>query len=158
MRHALTDWNERGLVMGQTDIHLSARGLRQVEDALDRLKLFGADALYCSSMHRCRQTADILAGPLGLSVKAVGGLDERSWGVFEGRHRSERDLTDDPPGGETYKQFRDRVFRALSAIDESAQKPLVITHSGVIRVALESEAGSAQDVSIPHLLPVKVNV
>lgn len=156
MRHAITDWNERGLVMGQTDVPLNNRGFKQIKDALELLEHFEIDALYSSSMRRCLQTAEILADALGLSVIAVDDFKERSWGAFEGRNRSERDPTEDPPGGETYKQFENRVVQAFRAIAGLTQKPLIVTHSGVIRIALQMEGGHARDARIPHVSPIKI--
>lgn len=158
MRHALTDWNERGLVIGQTDIPLNVRGLRQVEEATDHLKSLGIDALFSSSMQRCHQTANIVASALGLSVIVVDSLAERNWGELEGRHRSERDPNEDPPGGETHEQFRDRVVRAFAAIDGSAQRPLIVTHSGVIKLAMMRDAKRVPKARIPHVIPIEVNI
>lgn len=156
MRHAPTEWNERGLVMGQVDIPLSARGLRQAEEALGLLKGLEIDMVYSSPMSRCVQTANILASGLKLPMVTVDGLEERNWGVYEGRYRAERDQTENPPGGETCEQFRFRVAHAYDLIAALDQTSLIVTHSGVIREALKMAGAGGAHPRIPHALPIEV--
>ena len=158
IRHAATDWTERNLVMGQTDIPLNARGLQQVADALGTLEIGDVDALYSSSMRRCLQTAHIVSERLGLPVIVVDGLQERSWGIYEGKHRSERDPASNPPEGETRDQFEDRVVRALGKIDTSVRRPLIVTHSGVIKAVLKIKGEPVPDTQMPHVSPFEVSL
>lgn len=147
LRHGRTAWNRTGLVMGQKDVSLDAGGRQEAHKAARALT--GIDAIYSSPLLRCAKTADIIGSYLGLSVTHVPGLVERHWGVFEGRPRSERDRSRDPEGGETAEAFRARVEATLPHLIGS--RPLVVTHSGVIRL-LCSDA----PVFIPHTVPIEL--
>ncbi|WP_340237434.1 histidine phosphatase family protein [Sulfitobacter pontiacus] len=147
LRHGHTAWNRAGTLIGQTDIPLDAGGRQEAKKAVGLLT--GIDAIYSSPLARCKETAEIIGACLGLQVKLLKGLSERHWGIFEGRSKLERDLYRDPEGGETIAEFRARVAKTLPRI--VGARPLVVTHSGVIRLL------SAQPhVRIPHAEPIEL--
>ncbi|MGK8234602.1 histidine phosphatase family protein [Roseovarius sp. MS2] len=158
VRHGRTDWNEKGLIMGQTDIPLNARGIKQVHDALGSLRELQCKSLFSSPLMRSRQTADILANALNLDLVVLDGLKERHWGVFEGKLRTERDVTVAPPCGESFEAFGNRVRLTLATIRSSSERPLIVTHSGVIKVALSWWSESEIGRRIEHLTPIHLDL
>ncbi|APE42455.1 hypothetical protein BOO69_02745 [Sulfitobacter alexandrii] len=157
VRHAPTAWNRDGLVMGQTDIPLDAMGRHEATIAAYTAGLQGMsiDGLFCSPMKRCVQTAEALGIVLDLETQLVPGLKERGWGPFEGQPKSERSRGSEAQGVEDLYDLTIRVAEALCWIGERATTPLIVTHSGVIRVAL-ARSGQSSDARVPHLTPIRV--
>lgn len=140
-------WNRDGIIIGQQDIPLNERGRQEALQAACSLGGTGLDAIYSSPLARSRETAQIVGAHLGLDVILVPELAERNWGVFEGRPRNERDRNGDPENGESKLAFMDRINNALQKIE--GQRPLLVTHSGVIRAITRSGAGR-----VPHAVPI----
>ena len=58
VRHGETDWNQAGLLQGQTDIDLNAQGFAQAEEAAERLREVPFEIAFCSPLIRARHTED----------------------------------------------------------------------------------------------------
>ncbi len=84
VRHAETQWNLEGRVQGHTDVPLSEKGLRQVEDLRSRLSEWKIDAAYASDLKRTMETARIALDGRDLSVRPVPELREFAYGRWEG--------------------------------------------------------------------------
>lgn len=154
LRHGETDWNLHGLVMGQTDIPLNSTGLAQAEAAAEELKSFDIGVIYTSSLSRCLQTAAIISSRLRVARYVIPDLAERSWGVLEGRPRSDRIPHREPLGGETRAEFQRRVARALATVLPRPM-PLIVTHSGVIRLLCRKQHDPDPWKTIPHARPIR---
>ncbi len=142
VRHGPTDWNERGLVQGHTDVPLSDGGRRQV--AAWRLPpgLTGFE-LFSSPLARAVETAQLLHGAPRLEPR----LMEMSWGAWEGRTlpdlRAElgdlmvaweaEGLAFRAPGGESPRDVQERVRPWLAARAKTGRATLAVCHKGVIR-------------------------
>lgn len=148
LRHGHTAWNRADILIGQTDIPLDNGGRREARRAV-RL-LTDIDAIYSSPLSRCKETAEIIGASLGLRVMPLMGLSERHWGVLEGRPKSERDRLQDPEGGETIEAFRSRVAKVLPYL--AGATPLVVTHSGVIRLLC-----AQPNALVPHAKPIELS-
>lgn len=140
--------------MGWTDVPIDDAGWDEAKAAAEKTELqsMGIDALFCSQMTRCVQTAEVFESALGIESKIVPGLEERGWGPFEGKQKSNRNRASDISGVEALAEFRERISRTLDWIAEQAGSPLVVTHSGVIRAAFH-ECGRVPKERIPHLIP-----
>jgi 2,3-bisphosphoglycerate-dependent phosphoglycerate mutase len=147
IRHGRTMWNRLGILIGQRDIPLDAGGRQEARRAVRSLT--GIDAIYSSPLERCKETACIIGACLGLPVTLLKGLSERHWGIFEGRLKLERDRSQDPEGGENTEEFRARVVGTLPHI--VGARPLVVTHSGVIRLLCADP-----NAVIPHAEPIEL--
>ena len=155
VRHGQTESNIKGLLHGQTDVPLTARGVEQARLVARRLaREEGIAALYASPLRRARHTAELIGAAAGLTPILHPGLMEIHFGVAEGltleeaRERlpeldlaaADRDPARDLqwPGGESRAGFRDRVRATLHELfgRHAGQKIVVTAHGGVISVAL----------------------
>jgi len=147
VRHGETDWNREGRWQGHSDTHLNDAGREQARRVAR--ELHGVDVLYSSDLARARETAEIVAGALGLPVRPDARLRERSFGAWEGLTTPEieagfgdahgRWLTGDGAGAddaEPFDAFGARVTSFLSEVLERhpGETVLVVAHGGSIRV------------------------
>ena len=130
VRHGQTRWNVEKRVQGQEDSPLTDEGLAQAEAIAERLAQEHFDALVASDLGRALQTAAPIARRCGLAVVPDARLRERHFGEGEGMAYDEIDRRwpdafsrireTDPdaviPGGETRRQFHERVHRAFEAL------------------------------------------
>jgi broad specificity phosphatase PhoE len=149
VRHGLTEWNERGRLMGRSEIGLSPRGRQQAEAAAAALAAIRIDAVLCSPQRRARETADAIAAPHALPVETVEDLAE----VWLGERwigKTFEDLRDDPDmlryfadptfGGdvlETARSVELRVSRVVSRLEERRESRfVVVSHGDPLRILL----------------------
>ena len=152
VRHARSTWNEGSRIQGQLDPPLSESGREQARLLGERLRGWQPDAFYSSDLARCRETAGAVAETIGCVPELVPELREIALGEWEGLTRDEiiarypglwerwvRDPDwDVVPGGERAAEFEHRVHGALAKIRAAHPSGvvLVVTHGGVIQVAL----------------------
>lgn len=148
IRHGETDWNRQQRFQGQIDVPLNATGEQQAARLAQRLAAERHDQLFSSDLQRARQTAAPLAAAWQMPAVAVAGLREQSFGVLEGldaptiqaRHPDlwrlwlQQDADFAPPGGESQRQFHQRVVSSVNdlAASASGQRLVVVTHGGVL--------------------------
>jgi 2,3-bisphosphoglycerate-dependent phosphoglycerate mutase len=160
VRHGESEWNLAGRVQGQSPLAgpLTATGRAQalVTARLIEREHPHAEAIFCSDLGRARETADIIAGVLGLPVKADPALREHQLGAFEGRRFADplgdgtveaeidglwRHPDRQAPDGESVTDLYVRVHEALDGY--AAQYPdgelVLVAHGGVVRVATAPE-------------------
>jgi probable phosphoglycerate mutase len=153
-RHGETDWNREGRWQGNADIPLNERGRAQAGELAERLRPFAPIRAFASDLRRAAETARIAALRLGLDPpELVAGLRERSYGVWEGRTKTEceRDFPGawalwlagqppEPPGSEPRELSGARVAAALGSIalanDFGGRPAFVVSHGGVLRAFL----------------------
>ncbi|MGC9335898.1 MAG: histidine phosphatase family protein [Anaerolineae bacterium] len=131
IRHGRTAWNAgegpqerfRGIV----DLPLAAEGLEQAEATAQRLRKVPLAAVYSSPLERAVRTAEIIAAPHNLAVRALPGLSSMDYGDWAGQLRSDvarrwpdlyRRWRRDPfsitvPGGDSAASLRERAVGAL---------------------------------------------
>ena len=61
-RHGETDWNAARRLQGRTDTALNSTGRQQAAKLAEHLKGVRLDAIYCSTLSRSRETAEIVRG------------------------------------------------------------------------------------------------
>lgn len=159
MRHAepLVSNGQRRFI-GHSDPALSPAGADRASRLAERLHPLGLDAVYSSDLRRCLATAEIIAreaipAPSAAvsRVRVDPRLREIDTGLWEAltfeeakrlypreHAERERDLTGYRfPGGESFRDLRDRVVPAFWDIaGEGAAKVLIVAHRGVNRVLL----------------------
>jgi len=150
IRHGEAEANVRHIVGGvRGDTGLTPRGVIQAERLRDRLAATGeiaAHVLLASSLPRARQTAEIVAPALGLSVTLDDELQELRPGEADGLALGEAlarygvpDFEREPerplcPGGESWSGFMKRVGDALGRIVQThtGRTIVVVAHGGVV--------------------------
>ncbi|HWJ31297.1 MAG TPA: histidine phosphatase family protein [Gaiellaceae bacterium] len=147
VRHGETDWNRDARWQGHSDTPLNEVG----RDQARRLaaELGEVDVVYSSDLARARETAEILAEPIGLEVRVDPRLRERGFGAWEGKNAAEierefadehaRWLAGEAPGAadaEPFTDFGARVeeFVAEVLLRHPGETVLVVGHGGTIRV------------------------
>ena len=134
---------------GWLDLPLSPAGELQLQSFRDHPSEFKPEAVYASSSLRARVTAEALASNWRLPLCIDPQIREINCGAFEGmpveevkiRYPelwSQNALQDNSdfawPKGESYRNFRQRVFEALSLIANrhTNARVAVVTHAGVV--------------------------
>lgn len=153
IRHGETAANVSGIWQGATDSPLNERGRMQAQAIAEKLAADATEvaAIYSSPLSRAFDTAQIIAGRLGMAtVERNPSLAEFNLGEWEGlsyevlRHekrlwaRMAADPTFSPPGGESAIQFAVRLVTAFktTAAQHSGQTVILVSHGGAIATAL----------------------
>lgn len=103
-------------------------------------------ALYCSSLRRARQTAEIVNAHFGLEIRVDPDLRETEMpylGVLPARdHPLGTEVP--PPFGVEYEQMRERVVRATGRIltENQEGQVLIVAHGGTLGTMVRSILGT----------------
>lgn len=84
LRHGETDWNSQGRFQGHEDTPLNAAGLAQAAAAAERLAGYRPARVLSSDLTRARQTAQAVAGAVGVAVDVDVRLREVDVGTWAG--------------------------------------------------------------------------
>ncbi|MFD9876871.1 bifunctional RNase H/acid phosphatase [[Kitasatospora] papulosa] len=161
LRHgetALTP-EKRSAGSGGGDPELSATGRRQAACAAEAFAARGTvQEIVSSPLRRCRETAEAVAGRLGLEVRVEDGLRETDFGLWEGltfaevRERHGADLTawlaspDVAPtgGGESFAEVAERVSAARDRliVRYAGRTVLLVTHVTPIKTLVRLALGA----------------
>lgn len=148
LRHGETEENKSRFYYGKLDVSLNDTGIVQSRKAGELLKEIKFDSIYISDRKRTRETAEIALNNKGLNLIADKRINEIDFGKFEGKNYeqiqrefpSEYEMWNNnwkefaPPGGESYRQFYNRIKEFLEDILHKEQENvLIVTHGGVIR-------------------------
>jgi probable phosphoglycerate mutase len=133
---------------------LSELGVKQAERLRDRLhaERLPVDVVLSSPLPRARETAEIVAPALGCEIEFEPDLEEHRpgdadgcpfvdfdgrFGMFDFRAEPDRPFA---PGGETLRQFHERVITMLRRIevDHEGTTVLAVCHGGVIDAAFRN--------------------
>jgi broad specificity phosphatase PhoE len=164
-RHGQTAYNHEGRFQGHLPVPLDATGREQAAALAQVAAGVELVSLWCSPLHRARETADIVAARIGLTPHEDARFVETDTGDWTGR--SFADIRDedpegfarfersDPsfryPGGESFAEQSERVLAGLADLRaRRADLPaLVVCHRGVIRLALAAlgdESAGAREI------------
>jgi 2,3-bisphosphoglycerate-dependent phosphoglycerate mutase len=169
VRHGETDWNRDGRWQGHSDTPLNDAGREQARRVAPELS--DVDVVYSSDLARARETAEILAEPLGLEVRLDPRLRERGFGTWEGRTSAEIEaafqdehaswLAGDSPGAadaEPFDVFGARVQEFVAEVLERHpdETVLIVAHGGSLR-AVQALAQGLDYVRDHRLIPGMAN-
>lgn len=133
IRHGQTDFNKTKRFMGSLDIPLNKHGISQILEILPLLQQQSISAIYTSPLTRALQTASIISYFLELPLFVVANLQERNFGLMEGKrkpHYQKRFF----PKGEAPHIFKNRTLQSLKEIKHD--KSLIVAHSGTFKILL----------------------
>jgi broad specificity phosphatase PhoE len=149
VRHGLSQANVDGTI-GVNNTPLTNDGWQQAEELASKLKDESLDAIFCSPLKRCRQTAE----PISKLLNQIPIVDERlrevEWGSFDGKTKEDiaaavgmepKDYLDTYAydftkfGGESYINLEDRLHQLLDDLKAKPyKKVLVVTHGAPVRM------------------------
>lgn len=140
IRHGQTDANLAQIMAGSTDSPLTVTGREQaraVQEIVEALQIRPQIVAH-SHLTRARDTAAIINEVLGAPMIEEPELGEMHAGDWEGvpyhMCRSMLDSWTDPPGGETFAEFSERIRRAKHRLlSRMETPPLIVSHGGVFR-------------------------
>ena len=159
MRHGQSTWNYERRIQGQLDPPLSEEGRRQAAQLGRRLAGRPFAGFYASDLKRAFETAQVIGEAVRIEPEPMAGLREIYLGEWEGLRTEDlagrfpevwASWTKEPdwnlvPGGERAAEFEARVSAALDSIfaRHAEGDVLVVTHGGVIQIALHHVVGRA---------------
>ena len=173
VRHGESQAN-RDKIIGTPHTLLTENGIEQARKTGNELMGKGITTIICSPFIRAQQTAETIAGELGIGIahiKIVEDLYERRMGSLEGKprtHESEWYYMESEGDMERCEDVLKRVSRAVEKIKELVQQQggtvLVIGHavSGFYLLQLAAGKASVEDFDPPSQMPnadfVEVNL
>jgi len=175
VRHGDTKLNIQGRIRGNANVPLTPEGVKEIRKVAQELAKEDPkpSLIFSDDMKRTHESAEILATNLRIKVHVMSGL--RAWnlgdltGQKESAVRSQiHDLVknyDKPaPGGEAYKTFLIRFYRALKQILDSVEKNkatvIVMGHGTTSRAVLalfgKSANGNLDPVDSGEMLELEL--
>jgi broad specificity phosphatase PhoE len=161
LRHGRTEANAQGLLLGRADPALDDVGRQQASAAAAVVaETASVGRIVCSPLARCRATAEIVSGLVGVPVEIDERWIELDYGELDGTPLAEvppatwaawhSDVSWAPPGGESHADLGKRV---RAACDELAADPagggdaLVVSHVSPIKAAVAWALGVGDEVA-----------
>jgi probable phosphoglycerate mutase len=152
-RHAESTWNRQDRLQGWAPCLLTDRGQDQAGALAARLAARDPTRLISSDLERSVETSKAVASETGLDPALDRAWREHDYGFLQGLPsdeaferfprlsltRDETALDERPEGGESIREFADRVTRAwnrLCAALDANETAVVVTHNGALKTVL----------------------
>ena len=157
VRHGQTDFNERGLLAGSTDVGLTDQGIREAEAAAAVLAGETFEHVFVSPLRRAQDTARIIAERHGLPVTTTEAFRERNWGELEGKAFPKDLGHPHPPGGEEMRAFLTRIGAGIEEVlrKTKGRGVLIVAHGGVCDALCRVLCGSTTPPLVGNAVPVR---
>lgn len=143
VRHCTTEYNEKRIYCGRTDIPLSNAGLDEAKQLSEISKQYDFDLMLCSPLTRARQTAAAIIDGRNIPIIYDDRLIERSFGDFEEKSVDREDgkvcrysFAVSYPNGESNLQVAARIYSFLDEVkDKYYDKNIfIVSHGSVCRI------------------------
>lgn len=136
-RHGQTEENVNHILQGWMPGHLSEEGLRQVRHLRDELEHVHFDAVVCSDLKRCIDSATIINEPHLLPLTTTPLLRERDWGSLTGKNILNEvvnlKVKEFPADVESEPQIYERATKFLRFVQQNyAGKQILAVGHGMI--------------------------
>ncbi len=160
VRHGETASNAARVVQ-TPDTPLSERGVEQAALLAERLAGDGVGTIICSTLLRTTMTAERVSADSGVPVTLRADLQERNYGDIRGMPYAELgvsilDPDFEPPGGETWREFHQRVdgvWRYLAKVagelPADAGNLVVVTHGLVLHSLMSRRLDTSSFAAVP---------
>lgn len=151
---------------GRVQVRAAARWLAEIRDRID--------AVVCSPVRRTRESAELVAGELGLPLEEEPGFAEMEFGAWDGLTFAEvaerdqagldawlADLEVAPAGGESFRDVEKRVLAGLDRVlaDHAGRTVVVVSHVTPIKTLVSHAVTAPLDaVFRMELEPASVSV
>ncbi|MFN3599284.1 MAG: histidine phosphatase family protein [Aquificaceae bacterium] len=147
LRHAQSEYNEKGIFQGRLNSDLTPLGFVQARLSAQELLDKNLQVIYSSPQKRAYKTALTVADVLGLEVIVDDRIREMSFGVYEGRNFWElmekeghmlrawlsNPLKNSLPTQESMEEFKERVESFLKdVIQNPYENILIVAHGGTL--------------------------
>ncbi|MFC1876095.1 alpha-ribazole phosphatase [Thermodesulfobacteriota bacterium] len=151
LRHGEIIGSEKKRYIGQTDVPLSSKGLRQAAWWKKELSNVDFESVYSSDLIRAFDTAGIVSDLPDLYIQAMSQLREINLGDWDGEameniktrfpdaweERGRHIDAFQTPNGESFQDLYKRVIPVfLKITTEASGNVLMVAHSGVNRIIL----------------------
>ncbi len=140
VRHCSTEFSEKKIHCGSTDIPLSPRGREEAARLAAAVRTLPFRRVISSPLLRARETAEAIADgrmPVEYDVR----LAERRFGDFEGTsvgrpdgRRFRYSFACRYPNGESNLQVAARVYSLLGELEARGEDVLLVTHGSACRI------------------------
>ena len=160
IRHANTDATGKAISGREPGILLNDQGRRQAEQLAPALVGWRIESIVSSPLERARQTAEALAGRLGLTVQIAEGLTDIDFGDWTGQLLSKLEpielwkqwnlfrSTVRIPNGETILEVQGRMMHEVERLTRSFPRGriVLVSHADPIRTVLAHFLGMPLDM------------
>ncbi|MBL3821763.1 histidine phosphatase family protein [Bacillus cereus] len=151
-RHGQTEWNIENRMQGWKDSALTPEGINNAISLGNSLKNIEFNTIYTSTSNRAVNTAKLLSKQNDTSLILNPDLREINMGIWEGKTHEEikkaypaqyknfweNPMYYEPIGGESFKEFVDRVVSVFNTIISTHQEGniLIVTHAIFLKTLL----------------------
>jgi len=159
VRHGRTAANAGGLLLGRADPPLDAEGTRQAAALGAACAGLDVARVVTSPLGRCRATAEVIAGAVGVPVTVDERWIELDYGELDGVPFAElpaelwsawrADIDWCPPGGESLAALGRRVRSGADALVDQARERdvVVVSHVSPIKAAVAWALGVGDEIT-----------
>jgi 2,3-bisphosphoglycerate-dependent phosphoglycerate mutase len=157
VRHGQSQWNLENRFTGWIDVPLSENGIKEAENAAQKLSIYKFDVAFTSALQRAQQTLNIILDKIhqkNIPIYSNQALNERMYGDLQGMNKDEarqkfgeeqvkiwrRSYDVPPPNGESLKDTANRVLpyfeqNILSLIKQN-KNILIVAHGNSLRALI----------------------
>ena len=167
VRHAEAENNVKSIgnsLPEEKKYHLTDRGKKQAQELAEKLKDKKIDFIFSSPVTRTKETAEIVAGKLGLEIIFDNRLREIGLGEFNNKnyrelcavYPSEKDRIDNTEHGvESIVDIRKRAKEFVDEINEKykGKNIVIISHGGPLQVFLGVAEGFDMGKTLKYHYP-----
>ncbi|MCP4315060.1 MAG: histidine phosphatase family protein [Hyphomicrobiales bacterium] len=161
LRHGETEWNKTRRTQGQMDSQLNDTGRAQATRAGELLKSEPLQRIVASPLSRARHTAEAVAAHHDVELIFDDDLMECHLGDHQGEPHGPW-LAEywtgeyDPPNGESYYEFSERVWGAMKRAVSRGPNTLIVAHGGLWLAAREYVVIEPHLMPLPNAVPLHV--